>query len=482
LGDERDDNDPERNLLIEDYELQSYVPVPVGGNPVTDTVDLKGVWGTVRWRQDGSEKPPAIFAEGEKYRATITLGAKSGYIFAADKDFTYASGVDSVKSSPTGDKSTERVLEVVYNIVRNSTDTVDNRDLSRHIPVPLAGAKPTREITGDGYTGVIRWKEGVVFVDALEKFAAGVEYTALVTLYANEGYSFNGVPASGADGAFSHKGARELEHGPGGNDRLLVRLSFDPSAQGIIYVEDYNLQHYVPFPVPDVEPKETEELEDLSISVKWKHPDGTPVTDKFISTTYMAEITLRTKGFRQFYSDKIFGYKEAGITTVRDDRGATIRKLTVQYANAVEKDPLVSVDLTDYIPLPKTAALVERSFTVSRSDGIVRLDGIVSWKEVDEDGNETAFNGTVFQPEKLYKAYITLFPAPGYTPEDLEEIVIEKYKGGWGAELIGDGNGNGEREIKGNSVTGISIIKFPKTKKQEIELELSTLFPRFAYK
>jgi hypothetical protein len=89
---------------ITDYNLQSYVPVPVAGKqPVKQVGNRANIDVRVVWKNNSGKditESLAKFENGLVYQAEITLTANEGYEFRPDKGFAYPAG-----NAPTGNNS-----------------------------------------------------------------------------------------------------------------------------------------------------------------------------------------------------------------------------------------------------------------------------------------------------------------------------------------------------------------------------------------
>jgi len=126
------------------------------------------------------------FDSNTKYTATITLKAKSGWTFAGlpanNITLDNAGTGTTYGARPAGDSSGQTTVEVLYTATAKTIGSVTagTYDYAFPIDVPEAGAtaQTATTLATEAYTVAISWNPALTS----NKFAAGTEYTAVVTL------------------------------------------------------------------------------------------------------------------------------------------------------------------------------------------------------------------------------------------------------------------------------------------------------------
>jgi hypothetical protein len=98
--------------------------------------------------------------------------------------------------------------------------TVDDFNLTGYFPAPVWGAAPQTLFEGSQYNGAIQWKNGGLTHSGA--FAADTAYTAMISLTAKTGHTFDGVGAN----CFSHSGSVGTNAANSGN----VTIVFNKTA------------------------------------------------------------------------------------------------------------------------------------------------------------------------------------------------------------------------------------------------------------
>jgi hypothetical protein len=109
-----------------------------------------------------------------------------------------AGGFNDVIHIYTGLDSVREAASYTADTIPEATDEpVTASSLTGFFPAPATNEPPTREFDGDQYTGAIAWKAGGADFSGTA-FAASTAYTAVVTLTAKQGWTFDGA------GPFTH--------------------------------------------------------------------------------------------------------------------------------------------------------------------------------------------------------------------------------------------------------------------------------------
>jgi hypothetical protein len=181
--------------VVLDYNLQSYVPVPVtGGTPVKTIVGGQhpGVTGTVEW-SGASFASDGTFVQNNVYKADITLTTTGVYIFDPEVSFSYANGVVSNQPLPNTSATTRKLTTVTYMAATAAGEIeADYYNLTDIIPAPVGGSSPVLYKTNAQYSVLVLW------TPRHSVFVTGQNYTATVYLYAGPKRYF------GAGKSFTH--------------------------------------------------------------------------------------------------------------------------------------------------------------------------------------------------------------------------------------------------------------------------------------
>jgi hypothetical protein len=135
--------------FITDYNLQSYVPIPLAGEPPvwTDTsrgdVAIDAAWQVENPPNSGSFADIAAgdtsytFVLGRVYRAAIRLRANSGYRFTVNRNFEYPAGTVTIQPGPDNDPAGRDLSPVTYMAARTAA-VVSDLNLTPYIPRPAS--------------------------------------------------------------------------------------------------------------------------------------------------------------------------------------------------------------------------------------------------------------------------------------------------------------------------------------------------------
>jgi hypothetical protein len=193
------------------------VRVPVTGEtPVTRITGTAQYTGTVTWDPAG-----ATFEAFTVYTATITLTPETGFTLeGVSENFFTLAGVTATNAADSG------VVTAVFPATGAVPVTVSDLDLTGLISAPVKNAAPVTEFTAQvQYTGTIAWY--TESDDPIEgNFGASTVYKAVLTLTANEGYTFMGV---GAD-AFTCTGGTTITNPA---DSGIVTITFPATAPAL---------------------------------------------------------------------------------------------------------------------------------------------------------------------------------------------------------------------------------------------------------
>ncbi|MDR2629834.1 MAG: carbohydrate-binding domain-containing protein [Spirochaetaceae bacterium] len=314
--------------FITDYNLQSYVPIPLAGERPVRTIDTRtDVKIQATWYEEitpGNYQDlapdPYVFTLGSVYRADIRLTAKPGYRFIPGRNFTYA---DDLTITPGETSSDVRRFELTYRPTVSST-VINDLNLTPYIAKPIGGGTPVMSFTGSQYSGIVNWKNTGTQEVLIGPFQPDTAYTAELALSPGSGYTFTGL---GAD-AFIHSGAAAVTSPAGGGS---VTLAFPPTAGAgsstIVY--DTILTRLLPKPVNGVTPVTAITGSQYSGTVAWTPADST----FHLGVNYTAVLTLTAAPGYTFtgIGPNVFSHGDAPGTVTNPPGSGTV---TIAFSTA----------------------------------------------------------------------------------------------------------------------------------------------------
>ncbi|MFP3090232.1 hypothetical protein LQZ21_07885 [Treponema sp. TIM-1] len=235
--------------FITDYNLQSYVPIPMAGEKPVRTINNRGdMTVEVDWEDpvnSGSFIPAGnyTFDIETVYRSKIRLKANSGYRFIAARNFEYPAGTVTEQPVSNSDPDERNLTWVTY-IETKTPIVITDYNLTPYIPKPISGVTPVWSFAGPQYTGTVQWKNMETPAALTGPFQSGVAYTAEVTLTPAMGYTFT---RAGQD-TFVHTGAKTVTN-PAGNGSVTIDFSVTASAGNPTIVYDTVLTDRLPKPI-----------------------------------------------------------------------------------------------------------------------------------------------------------------------------------------------------------------------------------------
>jgi len=163
--------------------ITSVTPPATGDIPKTEITENDQYSGTITW----SPLIDSTFAASTTYTATITLTAKNGYTLQdVPKNFFYVPGATSTNPADSG------IITAVFPATGSSPATPISIKTIGGVIAPATGGTPADTINdNEQYSGIITWVPVVSGV-----FDAATQYTALIYLTPNTGYTLQGVPAN----------------------------------------------------------------------------------------------------------------------------------------------------------------------------------------------------------------------------------------------------------------------------------------------
>jgi hypothetical protein len=304
------------DIYIVDYNLQTYVPVPVTGEEPVQSITQRGdLKAQVIWKAGGKDgtviENLTRFEADTVYGAEITLSPQEGYRFNPKIPFGYhpgkiASGEDNGKDTMG---SASRTIKVTYN---NSDDGlitfVTEYELQKYVPIPVVGAVPVLKIDKGKVEGAVTWQEenGGSLSGS---FQAAKTYKANISIRPRTDYRFRG------DQDFSYSASYPVEVQPESNrDPVMRDLSTVTYKEALIKVTELDLTDSIATPLKGMAPDTTFTLSSITqytgSAVKWANTaDEQEVTTFTDNIAYTATVTLTAKS----------GYTFEGLTA----RGTT---------------------------------------------------------------------------------------------------------------------------------------------------------------
>jgi hypothetical protein len=213
---------------VTDLDLSSKVPAPVWtetavtafGGDDDDDEDAQYT-GAVSWN-------PAIpangkFAAGQVYTATVTLTANEGYTFTGVAADSFTHGSLTV-TSPAASGIVATVT-IVFTATGSDPAEVTDLALDGKFNTPVVGdTASTAFAKGEDaqYDGTVAWQSGTPLTDFAGVFATNQSYTAVLTLTAEEGYTFE---LSEGTLTFTFSGAASVTAGTVSGDGATVTVT-----------------------------------------------------------------------------------------------------------------------------------------------------------------------------------------------------------------------------------------------------------------
>ena len=199
--------------------LDAVITAPVESEePLNPDINTTQYTGTVVWaRGDGAAMDP-VFQYNTIYKAVLSISAKTGFTFTGlgANSFTYTG------AAVTHDEGSGKTLTVtiIFSAIPG-LDPVTFLDLSTLFAAPAEGQVPqSLNFNTSQYSGSIAWTRGDGnLMDSV--FKSWTEYKAILSLTAEDTYSFNGLSAN----SFTYTGAT-VTHNGGSGKTLTVTVSF----------------------------------------------------------------------------------------------------------------------------------------------------------------------------------------------------------------------------------------------------------------
>jgi hypothetical protein len=393
--------------VVSDYDLRSYVPIPLAREAPRWEVKNRGdVEVTVVWKNaEGkalSTRDIPFFYEDVDYQAEITLTAQEGYAFHPDKPFAYEEDLVTAQTSNTNKNYLSRTVTVTYKPTQR-LETVPSLDLTAYLARPLTNGTPSSSFSGPYYSGTVKWNSPTGPFAGI--FQINTVYTAEVTLTAFAGYTFSGVPENGfthSDGAVTN---------PAGTEQSIKLYVVFKATEALAAIPGMNLALFIPAPVLDGVPERTVIAPQFTGTVTWTLADGATLSDiRFQAKQYYkAAVTLMANPGYIFTDATVFthsGIKDITGKIVVEERVDALMRFTIYF----DETGVYEIDIyeLDYYVLPPVVG--------QGPVRILNLPGMTitaNWKIYDGFSWQ-AMTEKVFRVDCQYRAEITLEAKPGY--------------------------------------------------------------------
>ncbi|MFP3090217.1 hypothetical protein LQZ21_07805 [Treponema sp. TIM-1] len=406
-------------ILITDYNLQTYVPIPVAGeNPVWAIRSRADVEVDVTWYRETTPNtdtwdPMTVgdsFESGIKYGADITLRAMKGFRFTSARNFRYE--LPTVVEVQPGDNqgASERTLTRVSYKKAASAAPVDYFDLTYRVPAPVAGSTPVSTITGAGqYTALVTWTKADDSPMEPGDFMSQTAYKAKLRLTAASGYAFDPP----ADMRFFHLGSDPVTDGTSASTSLAfkeltpakkvgeVTIIFPAtSVLKAVTVTDLDLTSKLPNPIKGSIPELYISSPQYMGTITWSPADGNFQAGT-IYTAKLALIALSGHTFTGIAADAFLHRGADKRVTPNPTNAADSGTVTIVFpaTTTTKAVSVTDLDLSNKVPKPVTGGTPALVLAASQ------YTGTISWNPPD----------SIFQVSTTYTATITLAAAPGYT-------------------------------------------------------------------
>jgi hypothetical protein len=221
----------------------------------------------------------------------------------------------------------------------------------------------------DQYTGYVEWWTGGAAFDGY--FAASTVYQARLTLSAQDGYTFDGVPAS----AFSYSGATSVTNAANSGTVTITFPATEAGGGGNTVVNAHNLTGLVTAPVRG----------------EW------PVTGGFYTDQYYGSVEWQTSGGTYFSNYFEAGTVYRALVTLYAQDGYTFDGIAADsfiYTGATVTNAANSGTVTITFPATEEAAAGNAAITVGFAYGEIVITG-------DDGSNVISKTGASGRPTSL---------------------------------------------------------------------------------
>ncbi|MDR1638126.1 MAG: hypothetical protein LBT59_00385 [Clostridiales bacterium] len=345
------------------------VKAPKAGETPETALETSQYTGSIAWAP-----ADATFQYNTEYIATVTLTAKADFTFdGVLENFFAVEGADEVANAAD-------IGLVTVKFPQTEKEPVSIADIEG-VTAPLAGAAPATAIVENSqYAGTIEWDPEV---DSTFEFFSS--YTAVITLTAKDGFTFDGIP----EDFFAVAGALEVKSDAGSG---VVRATFPITGDE-------------PASIPTIEgvtpPKANEEPataitenSQYSGTVAWSPDPGEAFG---YNTIYTANISLVSKpGYSLENLPDGFEFLVPGATSVTSSAGLII----AEFPSTGEE----TISIAEFEGPTAPKAGVAPEYAITPND---QYSGTVTWSPADD----------VFKYNTTYTATIEIIPNAGFTTQ-----------------------------------------------------------------
>jgi hypothetical protein len=362
------------SIIINIADIPGVTPPVNGAAPVKVITETAQYTGSIAWSDN-----PTNFAPDTAYTATITLTAKQGYTFTGvAASFFKVTGT----SSPATNAVNSNIVTATF---PKTALTVINLKAIPGVTAPANGATAVTSVgTNDQYTGTVSWFPSLTG----GKFAPATEYTATISLTANQGYTLQGVGGN----FFTVANATTVSNSANSGS---VTAKFPATAATVINTSAIG---GVTVPATGATPVTTiTDTTQYSGTVSWNPTVASG--GKFASAmAYTATITLTAKAGYTLQGVGANFFTVAGATTVSNTTNSGVITAVFPKTATTVNTPAIGG-----VTPPATGATPVTAITDT-----TQYSGTVSW-------NPTVASGGTFAPGIVYTATITLTAKSNYT-------------------------------------------------------------------
>ena len=380
-----------QDTIITLTDLTNLVDAPATGETPQSAIAVNDQYsGSITWRVGAAGTTVfngPIFENDTVYRAVISLTAQPGYTFAGFTGTFIHDAADTVVFNADA-----RIVTITF--AATGDPVVSLRNLTALVTPPVYNMQPQTSFDGtEQYSGTIQWYEGTTEFSG-SVFAQNIVYTAVITLNAAQGFTFDGLAVD----SFTHETASEITFNAATG---IVSITFPATNQTV--VTDLDLSLLVTAPVtgeaPDTTPiNETQ----YTGTIAWY--TGNTLFEGAVfaqNTVYSAIVTLTATAQYTFatLTAGSFTHDEADTVTSYANSGT----VTIVFPTTA-REIVNHTDLAELINAPVAGQTPQSNVSHAQ------YSGSIAWQTA--AGTNLAGN---FAPLTVYHATITLTAAADWT-------------------------------------------------------------------
>ena len=383
--------DVDQDTVVTLTDLTSLVRAPETGEAPQSTITENDQYsGSITWRVGATGTTAfngTVFEADTVYRAVINLTVKQGYTFSGfTGTFTHTA------ASEVDFNDDARIVTITFEATGDTL--VSLLDLTALVTPPVYNNQIQTSFDGTAqYRGTIQWYEGATeFTDAV--FAQNVVYTAVITMTAEQGFTFNGLTAD----SFTHEIASEITFNA---TTGIVRITFPATNQAVVTALD--LSDLVQTPVTG-QPPDTTPISETQYTGTIEWYTGTTLFEGSVfaqNTVYSAVVTLTATEQYTFATLTAGSFTHDEAETVSNS--ANSGHVTIVFP-ATAREPVNHTDLTGLISAPAAGQSPQQ--TISHA----QYTGNIAWQT--DSGAILTGN---FAPLTVYHAEVTLTATADWT-------------------------------------------------------------------